>query len=161
MRPLEQCPEPLHSVVACPNRSATPLQLVVVVAGLAMLCGAVCGLSFLQGNLLAPLFGVLDVVLVGVCLRWVWRTTDQSDAVSWSGGAIEVCLRRGKRRWLYRFHPCWVRLVRESDHRVAAGVRLFIGSHGRRLELGRFLGAAQRAAFANDVARLLQAARVG
>lgn len=147
------------SVVASPNRSASVAQLQHFVLVFGVVCGAICAFSYTQGNFLAPLFGVLDVLFVAWALRLAWRSSDRSDRVFWDGDKVCVELRRGQRVARVSFHPFWVRLERRSGVRRDDPEQLLLGSHGRFVELGRFLGAEQRLQFASDVAALLAAAR--
>jgi len=66
---------------------------------------------------------------------------------------------RGKRRE-WRFNPSWVRFER-IDHPELGAQRLSLVSHGRSLEVGRFLGPEQKAELASRVSRALALARRG
>lgn len=148
-------------VVASPNRSASASQLRAFIVFFGVVCGVVCAFSFAQGNVLAPLFGLLDVLFVAWVLRLTWRAADQCDRVVWDGGEVRVEMRRGTRVASACFHPYWVKLKRLPALRGSDPERVLIGSHGRFVELGRFLGAERRQQFANDVAALLASARCG
>lgn len=156
--PLPLEPEPLCAT-ACPNRSATPRQLRGVVLALAAVLVVVCGFSFWQGNVLAPLFGIADVVLVAWVLNRVWRSGDAADRVRFDGTRVVVERRRASRLQRLEFHPYWVRLDQVAAERSGDAPRLWIGSHGRQVELGSFLNEARRAAFACEVRALLARAR--
>lgn len=149
------------SVVASPNRSASVAQLRQFLLGFGAVCGVVCALGYVQGNLLAPVFGVLDVLLVAWALWWTWRSADRSDSVIWDGAEVRVEMRRGQQVSRLGFHPYWVKLERRSAERRGDPDRVLLGSHGRFVELGRFLGAERRQRFAADVAALLAQARRG
>jgi uncharacterized membrane protein len=148
-----------HCVVASPNRSASVSQLRAFIVFFGLVCGVVCAFSFAQGNVLAPLFGLLDVLFVAWALRLAWRAADQSDRVVWEGGDVRVEMRRGARVAQASFHPYWVKLKRLPAARDSDPERVLIGSHGRFVEVGRFLSAERRQKFAEDVAALLASAR--
>ena len=66
---------------------------------------------------------------------------------------------RGERaEW--RFNPSWVRLQRQ-EHEDYGLMRLDVVSKGRALEVGSFLGPAQKAEFAESLSRGLARARAG
>ena len=56
-----------------PNRSASLRGLYGFFALMVATSLAVSGYSFSQGNAFAPLFAVLELALLAVCLRLVWR----------------------------------------------------------------------------------------
>ena len=149
--------KPMLCASARPNRSATPRQLKGFVLALAGVLLVVCGFSFWQGNVLAPLFGMADVLLVAWVLRQVWRRADAVDSVSFDGVEVVVEKRRGGRTQRVGFHPYWVRLSQVAAERSGDAPRLWIGSHGRQVELGSFLNATQRAEFACEIRSLLSA----
>lgn len=151
--------QPVLCATARPNRSATARQLQGFVLVLAGVLVVVCGFSFWQGNVLAPLFGVADVVLVAWVLRLVWRRADAVDRVSFDGSEVVVERCRGARMQRMGFHPYWVRLTQVAAERSGDAPRLWIGSHGQQVELGSFLNSAQRAEFAREVRTLLGRAR--
>jgi uncharacterized membrane protein len=67
--------------------------------------------------------------------------------------------RRGARRE-WRFNPSWVRFER-VEHEEFGTQRLSLISHGRRLEVGAFLGPDQKAELATRFSRALAQARRG
>jgi uncharacterized membrane protein len=69
-----------------------------------------------------------------------------------------VSARGARREW--RFNPSWVRFER-VDHPEFGPQRLALVSHGRSLEVGRFLGPQQKAEFATRFVRALALARRG
>jgi uncharacterized membrane protein len=69
-----------------------------------------------------------------------------------------VNTRGARREW--RFNPSWVRFER-VEHEEFGTQRLSLISHGRSLEVGAFLGPAQKAELAAEFSRALAQARRG
>lgn len=152
---------PVCSVFASPNRSATPRFLRRFLLGLALTSGLVCGFSFLQGNVLAPVFAVFELALVVILIQKVWAQADAEDRIVWDGEKVRVTLRRGRREATAEFHPYWMRLERRAARRAGDPPRLWLGSHGRLVEVGSFLSGERRTAFAGEIVALLENARAG
>jgi len=60
----------------------------------------------------------------------------------------------------WRFHPAWVRLVRE-DHAEFGLLHLSLQSRGKSIEVAKFLGPAEKAGFAAKLSQALSEARRG
>jgi uncharacterized membrane protein len=60
----------------------------------------------------------------------------------------------------FTFNPLWVQLDRKT-HAEFGIERLYLVSKGRRVSVGRFLGADEKASFANALMAALQAAKRG
>ena len=133
-----------------PPRALTARQfraLFAVLVG-AMLVAA--GLGWLAGNVFAPAFALLHSVGVGVALRWLWRSGERGEEIAIGAGAVEV--RRGA-DIVFSAHPHWVRMQREGDDG-----RVMLSSSGRRVEVGAFLGPAERSQLAGCLKQFLAAA---
>ena len=131
-------------IVARPNRSADPATLLLVFALLSVWVFAVSLLSFVQGNVLAPVFALLDVLLVGFCFRLVWRRGADFDRIRLGADEVAIECRRGSAASSVVYQTGWARVWSERDgSRDTACV--YVGSHGRRTEVGSFLIAAERA----------------
>lgn len=131
-------------IVARPNRSADPATLVGVYAALSVSVCAVSLFSFMQGNVLAPPFALLDLLLVGYCLRLVWRRGADFDRVRLGADEIAIDIRRGAAERSAVYPTGWARVWTERDVR-SGETCVYVGSHGRRTEVGSFLVAAERA----------------
>jgi uncharacterized membrane protein len=131
-------------IVARPNRSADPATLLAVYAVMSVGVFAVSLFSFLQGNVLAPPFALLDVLLVGYCFRLVWRRGADCDRIRLGSDEVAVECHRGAaaRRMVYQ--TGWARVWSERDARGESSC-VYVGSHGRRTEVGSFLASAERA----------------
>ena len=139
---------PLFSVVLTPYRSLSPAGFNAVMA--IFIAGSfTIGLAFwLLGAWPVVGFCGLDIALLQLAFRLNYRSARMAEEIcltrrlllvkkiAASGHAIET-----------GFNPYWARL--EVDRHPAIGVTaLRIASHGRRLDIARFLGPRERETFA-------------
>jgi uncharacterized membrane protein len=141
-------------VLLRPNRSLSWSGLCRFFALMALASALVSGYSAWQGNVFAPFFAVLELVVLALCLWLVWRAGDRRELISVAPGAVEVSWLPAQRQ--ARFHPCWARMAMEKGRYGTE--RLLIGSHGQRVELGSFLSEGERAALARRLRELLERA---
>lgn len=131
-------------ILARPNRSAEPATLLGVYAALSVAVFAVSLLSFVQGNVLAPVFALLDVLLFGYCFRLVWRRGADFDRIRLGEDEIAIELSRDGAARSVVYQTGWARVWSECGERGDDRC-VYVGSHGRRTEVGSFLVAAERA----------------
>lgn len=146
-------------IVARPNRSADPATLVGVYAALSVAVFAVSLFSFMQGNVLAPPFALLDVLLVGWCFRLVWRRGADFDRIRLDSDEVAIESQRDGAARSVVYQTGWARVWSERSGR-SDGVNVYVGSHGRRTEVGSFLVAAERARLESLIKIRLGQARV-
>jgi uncharacterized membrane protein len=134
-----------------PNRSLSVRGVFGFLAILGLTMLAVAAFSARQGNVYAPWFALADLGLVGGCFAWVQKRLRREERIALSAAAIDVHRRRGAQAEVLaaRFHPYWVRLETGADERV------LLSSHGRRVEIGAFLGEDERVELARRLARAL------
>jgi uncharacterized membrane protein len=116
--------------------------------------------SFIQGNVFAPLFAIADMALVGFCFRAVWRHGEDFDCIRLGSGAVEIESRRGPDAIRVSYLTGWTRVWSEPGRRGDRAC-VFVGSHGRRTEVGSFLADAERARLEKLIKIRLGQARVG
>ena len=133
-----------------PPRALTASQFRALFAGLAGAMWLVAGLGWLAGNVFAPAFALLHSAGVALALRWLWRSGERGEEIAIGAGAVEV--RRGA-DIVFSAHPHWVRMQREGDDG-----RVMLSSSGRRVEVGAFLGPAERSQLAGCLKQFLAAA---
>jgi uncharacterized membrane protein len=119
-----------------PRRILTQRQFVVLFVLIAVPVLVVSGYSFAMGNAFAPAFAVLDLAIVAVALRWVWRSGDRYERIVVDGQRLEVRRSPGDVA-VFSAHPYWVRLRRAGSRSGPGPVCL--GSQGREVEIGSFL----------------------
>jgi len=101
----------------------------------------------------------LDVALVYVAFRANYRSARAYETIEVTREALTVrkVAPNGNARE-FRFNPYWARL--EVDRAEEEGItRIRIASHGRRLDIGRFLAPVDRDSFAAAFSHALREAR--
>jgi uncharacterized membrane protein len=103
----------------------------------------------------------LDVLAIYWAFRISFRNAKASEEIRVTPSALSV--RRISHRGHvveFTFNPLWVQLDRKI-HAEFGIERLYLVSKGRRITIGSFLGADEKASFANALMAALQAARRG
>jgi len=153
--------EPIFTAVLTPHRSLSGRGFVIFMSVVALgsfLAGAV---FWLMGAW--PVFGFfgLDVLLIYWAFKVNFARAKAREEITVT--ASELRLRRISHRGRvmeWSFNPLWVRL--EEDVHEEFGVEhLYLASRGRRVAIGRDLGAAEKASFAKALRLALAAARRG
>ncbi len=152
---------PLFSAVLTPHRSLGPTGFVVLMTALA-------GISFVAGVVFLiagawPVFGFfgLDVLLVYWAFRANYRAGRAYEEVTVTPSELtvrKVSPRGSIREWT--LNPLWVRLQRDQ-HQEFGIERLFLVSRGRRLAIAGFLGAQEKASFAQALGAAIGEAKRG
>lgn len=135
-----------------PPRALTARQFVALFATLAGAMWLVALLGWLAGNAFAPAFALLHSLLVAGALRWLWRSGERGEDITIGPEVVEVSRAPGTGA-VFTAHPYWVRLRIEAD-----GERISLTCSGRRVEVGSFLGPAERRQLADTLQDLLAAA---
>ncbi len=146
-------------IVARPNQSATAAALLAVFAALSVSVLTVSLFSFVWGNVLAPVFALLDVLLVGFCLQLVWRRGADFDRIRLGADEVAIECKRGPSARSVVYQTGWARVWSEADARRSRAC-VYVGSHGRRTEVGSFLVDAERARLESLIKIRLGQARV-
>jgi uncharacterized membrane protein len=133
--------------------------------GLSIVIGLVAGLSFLSGVMfvlrgawpVTPFFGA-DVLLLGWALRANARASHKRERVLLTPEKLVVrrFSERG-RETSEEINPYWLRVDHDDPERM--GAELALVEHGRRVVIGSFLGADERAALADALRQALREAR--
>ncbi|MCU0887312.1 MAG: DUF2244 domain-containing protein [Rubritepida sp.] len=88
--------------------------------------------------------GAEALLVLGLLALYRHGAARDAEWVTLEGGALTVRRRHGRRVESLQLDPFWARLSWE-------GSRLLIGQRGRAIEVGRFLGPEERAAFAREL----------
>ncbi|HEY0332800.1 MAG TPA: DUF2244 domain-containing protein [Stenotrophomonas sp.] len=134
-----------------PPRAMTARQFLMLFAALAGAMWLAAGLGWWAGNVFAPVFALLHSVLVGLALRQCWRSGEREEAIRVGPAAVEV-FPTPRSPAVFQAHPHWVRLQVGFDDRV------WLASGARAVEVGSFLGPAERQLLAEKLKNLLAAA---
>ncbi|MEM7430220.1 MAG: DUF2244 domain-containing protein [Pseudomonadota bacterium] len=148
----EASAEPVYSAVLRPHRSLDRQGFLILMAAITVV-SFIAGIAFLIIGAW-PVMGFfgLDVLLI----YWAFRKNfaDRESFEQIDLFPEELVIRREIRsrpaeEW--RFHPYWVRLELEEDEELETCGPLWLTSHGKRLQLGSFLGPNQLRAFSEDL----------
>lgn len=122
-----------------PNRSLNHRTLKRLAWGVAAVVLATGLIGARQGNVFAPVFALIEAIVVAWLLGMAWRAGNRGERITLDRHELEVEVLPAHRRT--RFQSGWVQvlLVPGLNHR-----RLFLASHGRELEIGAFLADEER-----------------
>jgi len=151
----------LFSALLTPHRSLNRTSFLVVMAFISVVSFA-AGFAFLLMGAWPVLgFFGLDVLAIYWAFRINFRRAKASEEILVTPS--ELRLRRVSHRGHvveFVFNPLWVRLDRKT-HAEFGIEKLYLVSKGRRVGVASFLGADEKASFANALVEALQAARRG
>ncbi len=139
-----------------PPRALSAHQFVALFAVLAGAMWLVASVGWLGGNVFAPAFALVHSAILAAALRGLWRSGDRGECITIGPELVEVSRTMRARmpaQAVFRAHPYWVRLGIEEE-----GERISLVSSGRRVEVGNFLGPAERRELAEQLQVLLAAA---
>lgn len=134
-----------------PPRALSARQFVQLFAVLAGTMWLFAGLGWWTGNAFAPVFALVHSGVVALALRQLWRSGEREEAIRVGEAVVEV-FPSGHAPPAFQAHPHWVRLCIQRDDRV------LLVSSGKQIEIGSFLGPAERVELATTLKRLLAAA---
>ena len=157
---MTNAPEPkiFFDAVLSPNRPLPPLGLFFVLSGIGAI-SFVCGVLFvLQGAWpVTPFFGA-DVALLTWALHASARAARRCERLTLTTDTFTVRRIDSKgKEPVVEANPYWLGVDHDDPERL--GRELALVSHGKRLVVGKFLGADERAALADALRNALRAAR--
>lgn len=135
-----------------PPRALTARQFVALFAALAGAMWLVALTGWLAGNAYAPAFALLHSAMVAAALRWLWRSGERGEDITIGPQLVEV-IRDAGAGAVFSAHPYWVRVRIEAE-----GERISLACSGRQVQVGNFLGPAERLQLADTLQDLLAAA---
>jgi uncharacterized membrane protein len=153
-------PGDADSIVILPHRSLSRAGLWWFLAAQGVAALGFALLAAAAGNVFAPAFAVLELVLVAACLLRVWRASGAGEVIVLGPSRLEV-VRMGEGGPAARFHPYWARLTLQSGRWPGAPSRLLLRSHGREIEIGAFLSETERKDLAGRLTAMLAQAAQG
>lgn len=130
------------------NSSLIPGNFCLVFGSLAAISMGIAGGFALVGAWPLLPFAGLEVAALAVALRFVMRGADDYESVTIDGDDVVLDVRANSAERRFRFNRIWAQLVvRERFARVEVALR----SHGREVELGRYLNDAGRRRLAREL----------
>ena len=151
----------LFSARLRPHRSLNRTGFLVIMAFVSVVSFA-AGLAFLLMGAW-PVFGFLglDVLAIYWAFKIYFRRAEAIEEIRLTASRLEV--RRVSHRGHvveFSFNPLWVQLDRK-EHAEFGVEKLYLVNRGRRIAIGGYLGADEKASFANALMAALQTARRG
>ena len=149
---------PLLDVVVYPHRSLGPAGFLVLMSALCACSFAIGLVFFLSGAWPVVGFLGIDVLVVYVAFRLNYRAARAFETVRLTPTELAITLvdRHGRGRRI-TFQPYW--LAVDMDEPPRRDSRLTLRSHGRRLEIGRFLTPQEKVDLARRLRQALDRAR--
>ncbi len=152
---------PLFSALITPHRSLGHTGFLVLMAAVSVVSFGAGMVFLLMGAWPVLVFFGLDVAMIWWAFRANYRSAHAFEEIVVTPTSLRV--RRMTHRGLrseWTLNPLWVRLDRReiADYGVE---RLYLVSRGQRLSIAGFLGAGEKAEFADALALALQTARRG
>lgn len=135
-------------LVVRPNRSLDARQMRWLSFGLVVLVSPVALYSWWQGNVFAPAYALLELLVLLGCLRWVWRQSQRLEVIAVARDRLSV-RRLPEMADEFAAHPAWIRLDVEPG-------RVWLRSGKWRKEIGVCLPEHERRTLAERMAELLR-----
>ena len=140
------------------NRSISNSGLRKLFIAIVCVCLAVAGVSYFQGNVLVPMFVLIDLAIICMAVFAVARASTATDILYVDDQAGLLWVRSiGKRsRTQQSFNIRWVRLQIEGPLDAR---RIYLTASGHSVEIGSFLNHEQRVSLANQLKSFLELAK--
>lgn len=142
-------------ITARRNCSIAPLPFCMCLFGAALFCLVVAlGWALFGAWLILPFAGV-EVAALGAALVWSARRVGDYERICLGEGKLTVEIRESSHVSYYEFNPLWARVVSAGSDR---GAIVSVRSHGRDLQIGRYLSDDGRRLLTTELQRRLRAA---
>ncbi len=129
------------------NSAMSVRQLSVFYLSFVVVSSLIAVSLWLMGAWLVMPFCGIDVVALGIALLVVARRAEDFERISLKGSELIVEVATAGRRQVTALNRFWVRLETEEGTRH----RVVLAQHGRRLQIGRFVGDEQRRQFGKEL----------
>jgi uncharacterized membrane protein len=143
-----------------PNRSLSRGGMVVAFIVITLVVMTVATVFALMGAWLVLPFAGMETVLFGGVFYWFYRHYGDCEYIMIEGDRVRILRRRGTLETDYEFERYWVRVTLEDSDRRGRPQRVFIGSHGRRVEIAADLSQDEKPEFVSHLKNALLTARV-
>ena len=143
-----------RTFVIAPNRSMTWKELLLAYCIISGVSLAIAGYFWVQGLTLVLPFSGLELLALGAALYiTAWRGGAQ-EVITIAGDSVSVETGRNRPDQRQDFQRYWTRVVLRRPWVAWHPSKLLLCSHGREIEVGRFLNEEER----RGLAKLLQSA---
>lgn len=99
-------------------------------------------------------FAGLEAFALYLAYRWILRHADDSESLQVCGHAVVLAVKENAQTRQYEFNRAWARLV---VNRQGGDVRLALRSHGKEVEVGRYLDSGGKQKLARELRARLNA----
>jgi len=138
-----------------PNRSLPPQEMLpLFIAVSAVLATIGVGFALLGAWPVLPFAG-LEIVVVGAVFRWMYRHHDDCECVVVSADRVQVIQRCGPQERVTEVNRYWARISLTPSASVGKPMQLWIGSHGRYVEIGAGVREEDRRQLADELKAIL------
>ncbi|MBU6470292.1 MAG: DUF2244 domain-containing protein [Gammaproteobacteria bacterium] len=144
-----------HRIVIVPNCSISATGLWLFYASIVGVTLALASWYALHGFWPVLAFAVLEMLVLGLCLRVCWRHAHYGEIITVNGAqvAVDKC---GSRHLEHReFSRYWAQVVVRDSGAKLHPARLFIRSHGEECEIGSCLTEEERRSLVRRLAELI------
>ena len=142
--------------VVMPNKAMPWDQLVLIYSIIASFTIGVALGFFSQGLTLVLPFAGLEVVALGAALYIsAWRG-GVKEVISVTGDKIRIEIGHDSPEQSHELQRAWAQVVLQRPWNSWYPSRLYIRSHGRQVEIGRFLNESERQGLAKELQKLIK-----
>ena len=142
-------------IVLRPNASLTPWQAYAVLLGSALLMGGIAvGFAVLGAWLVLPFSGA-EWLLLAYCFRVSLRNSSICEVITITDASVLLEKGRSRPEQTFRFQRAWLSLDWIKPPINGYPSRLSFRSHGKEIEVGRFLMESEREALARELQKIL------
>jgi uncharacterized membrane protein len=142
-------------IVLRPNAALTKRQVYVLLAGFALAMGAIgVGFATLGAWLVLPFSGAEWLLLV-YCFKLSLRDCSVREVITITDVSVQLERGRVKPEQTFHFQRAWIALDWVKSPINGYPSRLSFRSHGKEIEVGRFLMESEREALARELQKIL------
>ncbi|MEM7016977.1 MAG: DUF2244 domain-containing protein [Pseudomonadota bacterium] len=138
-----------------PNKSMSWQQNLLFIYSIGFISGALSLYFLYHGAWMIVPFVGLEILVLTVCLYIVYCRIDTQEVITIESSQVIIESGRHKIRKRNVFNRYWTRVdLQEPSYRWYAS-RLFIGSHGKQIEIGAALVEDERKSLAKELAKMI------
>lgn len=153
--------ERVFRVLVRPNRSLTPIGMLMFMGGFSILTLAIAIVFVMQGYWPVLPFAGLEIAFVGTALWVVSRKGEDYDLIAIDDTHVSVNQRLSGRERSFQFDRAWARVELAPGTKYRYASRLVIGSHGKRVEIARALPEEGRGQLMQQLREMIRTASLG
>lgn len=142
-------------LVLTPNMSMSGRQALVLMLGIALVMAVIAGSFASMGAWLVLPFSGAEWLLLVYCFKLGLRNGRVREVITINETSVLVERGFDTPKQTYRFQRAWVALHWAEPPIKGYPSRLLFRSHGKEVEIGRFLAESERAALASELRKIL------